>query len=255
MDCQDLQRFIHPYVDGEFDEEERVELTAHLAICDSCRRVAHFEGRFRERLREQIAPIKAPPALRVRLGQALDATDRRQRWLWGWRLLPASAAVAAMAAGIVFWHRSSSEAALSDFAEATVQSHRQQLPLDVRASKAEPIKRYFAGKVPFAVRPPWLRGGARRHRDARLIGARLSNLRQHQTAYLRYKVNGEPVSVFMLDPHSMPPTQGRVQRVGNRTISWHDVRGYHVALVRDGGTGYAVTSDMDPARLVKLINY
>ena len=45
MNCQDVQKFIHAYLDGEFDEREWATLAAHLEQCSGCRRMAEFEER------------------------------------------------------------------------------------------------------------------------------------------------------------------------------------------------------------------
>jgi anti-sigma factor RsiW len=38
MDCSELARSAEALLDGEFDERERSEAQAHLAVCDACRR-------------------------------------------------------------------------------------------------------------------------------------------------------------------------------------------------------------------------
>lgn len=248
MNCQDVQRFISAFVDGELVDEERGVFEAHLAGCERCRRVAGFESAFRQRLRDNVERVTAPPALRVRLREALDASERRRRWVWSLRLLPAAAALA----GLVVWldvrQQRLSEEELSAFAEATVRSHQQHLPLDVQSDGEGQIRRYFAGKVPFAVRPPRFSRAS-----ARLVGARLSHLYQHQAAYLSYDVDGERVSVFVLDPRALPHAAAEDAAAG-RAVSWRDAQGYRVGFFRAGGTGYAVAGDVDPQRLVRLIS-
>jgi anti-sigma factor (TIGR02949 family) len=249
MNCPDVQRFISAFVDGELVDEERGAFEEHLAVCARCRRIAGFESAFRQRLRDNVERVAAPPHLRARLRQQLDASDRRRRWVWGLRLVPAAAAVAALVLWIDARQRRLSAEELSAFAEATVRSHQQALPLDVHSAGEGPIRRFFADKVPFAVRPPRFRRAA-----AQLVGARLSHLQRHDAAYLSYVVDGERVSVFVLDPRALPDAAAHAVGPGAPSVSWHDARGYRVGIFRAGGAGYAVAGDVDPSRLVRLIS-
>ena len=49
MMCEDVERLIHPYVDGEFgpvgDSEEHATFERHLAGCKSCRELASYQDR------------------------------------------------------------------------------------------------------------------------------------------------------------------------------------------------------------------
>ena len=48
MQCQDMEKFIHVYLDREFAEEDRADYERHLSECSACRRLARFEQRFKE---------------------------------------------------------------------------------------------------------------------------------------------------------------------------------------------------------------
>jgi anti-sigma factor RsiW len=157
-------------------------------------------------------------------------------------LLPAAAA-AMLLVGVSVSRRLD----LENIAEQSVQWHRTSLPMDVHGQSAESVRRFLSDKVPFAVRLPRLRAP-----DAQLEGARLSSLAGRRAAYLRYRVRGEPVSVFIVDPKVVRPLESDERR-GARRVSWHGVRGYNVAVYTNEGMGYAVTSGMDRHRLIELI--
>jgi anti-sigma factor (TIGR02949 family) len=246
MDCQDVQKFIHAYLDGEFDEHEWAAISAHLESCDSCRRTAELEERFRRCLRSSFRTVSAPPELRERVQRALDAADVPESWTrrWAWRLIPAAAAAALVVAMIFAKQLELSPSTM--LAEQSIEWHRRHMPMDITGS-SEAVQRFFSDKVPFAVRPPVFD-----RQQARFDGARLANLREHQAVYLTYRVGERRVSVFIFDPQVVP-TMGPIRRVGIRNVVLQDVRGYNVAMYTAGGTGYAVTSDMEPERLVQLI--
>lgn len=247
MNCIEVQKFIHAYLDGEFDEREWVAIRAHLEGCPSCRRRAQFEERFRQVLKSSLQPIQAPARLRAAALRALQEADRSAGWgrRWAWRLVPAAAAVVAVAAVGYLQLRPDDLAIV----EQGIDWHRRSLPLDVTGSSPEVIQRYFSDKVPFAVRPPVFKG-----EKAQLVGARLANLREHQAVYVAYRVNGKRVSVFIFDPAAVP-VGGPEVRVGPRRVHWRGHRGYNMLTYTSGGTGYAVTSEMDPRGLVQLISH
>ena len=249
MDCQETHKFIHAYLDGEFDEHERVAVTAHLDDCESCRNSARLEGSFRRALKNLHQPVSAPPRLRARVQQCLVEEDqsRQRKQLWRWVVVPVATAAMVVGAVQISWRSLRPE--LPNLAEESISWHRQSLPMDVTGPDAAPVKHFFSNKVPFVVRPPRLDNPR-----ARLVGARLSNLGPSQAAFLVYNVNGQRVSVFITDPDAITATGNEI-RSGNRKMYHQGVRGYNVLKFVSGGTGYTVTSDMDQQRLVKLVSH
>jgi len=43
MRCEEIDSYVYPYLDGEFDEPERVEFEDHVAACPACRRRVELE--------------------------------------------------------------------------------------------------------------------------------------------------------------------------------------------------------------------
>jgi mycothiol system anti-sigma-R factor len=261
MTCDDVRKFIQAYLDGELDGSEWAGLSEHLESCEACRREARAEERLRRAVKRALPVAPAPAALRGRVRAALEAEDAERQEAragglrrWTLRLVPAAAMIAL---GIGFlWSRlqgprpgAGLKASLSSLAEQSIEWHRLHPPMDVTATSPEAVQRYFVDKVPFAVRPPVFPARQR----AQLVGARLANLREHRAVFVTYQLDGRRVSVFIFDSNALPAAGGQVVRAGSRDVRWQDVRGYNVALYTAGGTGYAVTSDMDPRGLVQLI--
>ena len=255
MDCLDAKKFIQTYLDGELVEDERVEVATHLASCGSCQAVARLEQGFKARIAACNADIAAPQRLRARLGASLDGVDReleqqhlvaQRRRRWAWRLAPIAAVAGFTAVAVGVQPRGEERDAV---AEQTVSWHRARLPLDVKGSETEAIRTFFRDKVPFAVRLP--RFAHAKH--AQLVGARLTNLAGQRAVALTYHVDGERVSVFVVDPRAIGARQ--VSEPKGRDIRWRGVRGYTVGTFVSGGTGYAITSEMDRQNLVRLVSY
>jgi anti-sigma factor (TIGR02949 family) len=249
IDCDDVQRFLQPYLDGEIDGEERIFISAHLQSCETCQQIARFEQAFRDTVRRHAdAPVDAPPRLRERVLRALDAEERPESRFVRWArvVIPAAAAVL-LVVGVAISERGGVSSAVATLADQSIDWHRRDVPMDVTGSSPT-IRRFFLDKVPFAVRPPVFKQ-ARTH----LVGGRLSTLRSHQAAYLVYQVGGRRVSVFIFDASTMAP-EGRSRRVGARDVRWSQRRGYNVAMYRSGGTGYVVASDLARGKLVQFIS-
>ena len=247
MDCAEVQRFLQPYLDGEIDGEERIFISAHLQSCERCQRDASFEQAFRDTVRRHAASPAAPPQLREKVLRALDEPPESKVVRWARMAIPAAAAVL-LVLGVAISKRDGMPVAGATLADQSIDWHRRDLPLDVTGSSPDTIRRFFSDKVPFAVRPPVFKLP-----KTQLLGGRLSNLREHQAAYLIYQMGGHRVSVFIYDASAMTP-EGVSRRVGARNVLWSQRRGYNVAMYRSGGTGYVVASDLEPQQLVRLIS-
>ena len=255
MSCADVARFIHVYVDGEFEAEERLELERHLDACASCADVARgeraFVSRLRESLREDRPPV--PPTLRPRIAHALAEVDRPRATRIRTFALVGIPSLAAAAALLLAWRgerRVEQPLLLSE----AVARHERELPVEVKGPDPEMIRTWFRGKLDMPVRPP-TRPGSR----AQLVGARLSHLGQRQAAYLVYDLGGTKFSVLVFDPDDPAASDLATDRLRHRTVGGKDVyvggaHGYNVAVVRAGGLGYAFTSDLPEQRMLDLLS-
>jgi mycothiol system anti-sigma-R factor len=72
MDCREFQKFVHLFLDGEFDERDRGEVEGHLRECPRCLEQARFEKWFREGVRRCLAQEEASPELRRRILAELE---------------------------------------------------------------------------------------------------------------------------------------------------------------------------------------
>lgn len=262
ISCKELERFLDAFLDGELDAAERAPLAAHLRQCTPCRAQAAFGERLRQRVREAASSEPAPERLRQQIralvaheAPAAAAADRRARGRPWWGGL-ALATAAGLALVVLPRLRPSTNAptdngmaGMAALAEQSVQWHRSRAPLDVQGASSQSIRDFFSDKVPFAVRLPRLRAP-----QAQLEGARLSSLGGQQAAYLSYRIGGDRVSVFVLDPSVVAALSGQDPTgTGRIPVRWRGVRGYNFVLYAHGNAGYVVTSEMDRTRLVRLI--
>ncbi len=255
MSCSESERFLDAFLDGELDEAARAPLEAHLQRCAPCRAQAAFGQRLRQRVREAAACDPAPERLRQQVralvaqgGKTSVAARPAGRQWWG-IALAAAAGLAIVVLPRVRPATDTGAAAMAAMAEQSVQWHRSRAPLDVQGAGTESIRSFFSDKVPFAVRLPRFHAP-----QAQLEGARLSSLGGQQAAYLSYRIGGDHVSVFVLDPSVIAALSGQDPTGAGRVqVRWRGVRGYNFVLYAHGNAGYVVTSEMDRTRLVRLI--
>lgn len=126
----------------------------------------------------------------------------------------------------------------------SVAWHRKSVPVEVVGPDAQTVRRWFADKVSFAVIIPEL-GSA-----ARLLGGRLSHVRQYEAAYLLYEVNGSKLSVMLFDAGELATD------TDFRTKTFVDnSNGYNVAIRERSGVTYTFTSDMNAEELAGLVDW
>ncbi len=255
MDCQEMQRSLEPYVDGEFDGRERAEANRHLASCPRCRELVETHGRARSLLRAKLreamgtgsAAGSAPDGLQRRIVEALA---RQRRPLWRRALSPVPlATMAACAAGVlvVLWGHAGTDPLI----EEAVRKHARDLPLEVSTPMVPPdaIPAMLAPRLDFNPRPP-----AFKAKGMRLMGARLSHLKDYSAAYMRYELPRGHAGLFIVDdPERRFGESGRAVRVGPATIRMINSRGYNVAVWRQNEIVYSLVSDLDENDLVELV--
>lgn len=258
--CELFQRHVGAFVDGELDPATQIDFERHVAACPQCNELIEFEVAYRGHVREAMdEPVAAPAGLRARVVANLDTprddvvriVPLRMRYA-----LPlAGAAAVALAVGVVTSNEAVDQAGVAAL-EDVVRLQSAQLPADVSVESSPtqmtpPVQRvssYFRGKVGFPVRPAEFAS-----RDVRLVGARLSNVRERTAAALYYELNsGQRLTVVVTDADvSADEDEEEGNPVGQRVIV-RDVRGYPVGVRTHGGLTYAFTGDVDRDTLQNL---
>ena len=239
--CAEVERFLDAFIDGEFSDEDRAAMEQHLAGCAACARRVREQAQFKAAVKKAAPRAVASAALRRRLAAALDEEAGVRRPMAAriaWVALPAAAA---FAVGLF-----ATSSGPSPVTEDVIAKHQRDLPVEITGTD-EAVRSWFARKVDFAVRPPHIP-------NASLVGARLTNVGDRQAAYLVYDVRGEKVSVFMFDPGNLRMGGPRRTRMGDHDVWLDGQRGFNVAMYRNHGVGYAITSDMDEGRMLQLVS-
>ncbi len=84
MTCQELDRLLYPYLDGEFQPEERMDLETHLSGCAACQRRVETEKQMQQALRRaarhSVQGMRAPSSLRAGIQVGLKQEQRRAQY-------------------------------------------------------------------------------------------------------------------------------------------------------------------------------
>jgi mycothiol system anti-sigma-R factor len=249
MSCDELDGFLYAYLDGEFEPLDKMEFERHLGACPRCAQKVHQESAFREALHSQGRELqrqpseRAPDALRRRI-QAQLRHEQQRSALKSWVRAGAAAAAIAAAGGAYIYERPGSRGV---FVEAAVLRHAKALPFEVQRDAPERVEAWFEGKLDHSVRVPTFP-------NAKLAGARLSNVKDKQAAYIAYEAVGrgasEPrrVGLFVFQD-----ADGQVGAQPLPSIEVDSSHGYNVAIWREHEIVYELVSDLDESDIRQML--
>lgn len=266
--CDETLRWMDSWIDRELDPSAAMHVETHVARCAGCRAQAD-SIRALKRTLSGLREESAPTSLRLRVTAALDAEDdreelersttRRRKHAVSFALTGAALAGVVMTAAHRTSVRAQTEPAMPvtmagfmPVVEDVAQRHARELPVEVQASDPAEVSQWFRGKVDIPVHPVAFRG-----MPARLVGARISNVRNQLAAALYYDVGGRRVTVFMFDGALVAPCEANAgvvrEVVGGRDYYVASSHGYTVTFTEQRGVGYAVASDMAPEESVRVM--
>ena len=234
--CREIESLVTPYIDGEASPSERAVVDAHLAGCPPCRQRAAAETSARDTVRTRLCRPCAPEHLRERCRAAANCTPTHGR---SFRRTIASISMAAalifVVGGVLLYSLTGlSPAVLA--AQLTLDHvtcfavHDADERLDARASESQYARQYGV-----AIRIPEAATGA----GLQLVGVRRCYCGEGAAAHVMYRLNGVPVSLYMIPDSS-------------RERASADVFGHDSVIWSTKSTTYVLVSRSPRATLEKL---
>jgi len=249
VNCDDFEKYVSAFVDGEVDPATSRDLETHRAACSRCAVALDEERTVKRAVHAGARRVTAPADLRERIRSSLDHVDasappRAPATVRRWAPF---AAAAAIAAGLALWLPArigphTSEAGLFDIG---THLHAKNLPAEFASANADLVSNWYAGKVDIKVRPP------RFKQRGRLIGARLVQIGDRDAAQLFYLLNGRRVSILIWAGESTPD-EGTSIRVRDRHFRVRTAKGFTGAHTRRGDLDYMLVSDFGPSETARL---
>jgi anti-sigma factor RsiW len=221
MTCEELQPLLASYADGNLSQAERARVQAHLATCAACRHAVDVQRMMRQALASHgpLLATPAPPGLRTRLSARLAAEQSPAQDI-GWRTRLsafAAAAIVVLAVGAValpvVTGRSTvvlaAQMALDHIKCFSIDGHEHDTPITEAEAEAELLQEYgWQLDVPETL---GVDGG-------RLVAVRRCLYGDGRAAHLLYRVDGAPVSLFILPGLERPAQE--LTMLGYDEVVW-----------------------------------
>lgn len=258
MNCEEMRRLTHAFLDRELDLVRSMEIETHLESCAGCLLTFQQQQSLRSLVRSSALYYKAPDGLehRIRAGlsganraatksQAAAVTPSRQhqtRWSRSLIWAAAAAAFAAVVLTIILlaptWFRPSHQDLL---AEEVVSSHiRSLMPnhlTDVVSSDQHTVKPWFDGRLDFSPSVVDLA-----QEGFPLAGGRLDYVGRRPVAALVYQRRKHLINVFTWPDSASSSDAGAPVKAPAR-------QGYNVYHWTKSGMVYWAVSDLNSEEL------
>lgn len=235
-ECRQMEALLPPFVDGQATAAAQSAVEAHLAGCAECRAAVAAQREVRALLVSRRATLAdaAPSGFAADVRRVVAAQQSRvapSRWRLS--ALAAAAAVVLAMVGALSWATGRSSVLLA--AQLTldhlkcfvIDGDDHDHPLTVDAAQAQ-----FHASYDMDVRLPVPPAAS----TARLVSVRQCLYGEGWIAHALYRVDGDAVSVFVMDARSAAPA----------TI---EAFGRHAEVMSSRGTTYVLVA---PARLSKV---
>jgi anti-sigma factor RsiW len=222
MTCREVEDTLPLYVDGVAGEQARA-IEAHLATCGACAELARAQSVARAVLKArgaQLSPI-APPGLRTRLRAQMDArgpavADPMLGWTGRFTAFAAAAMVVLTLGAVllpVATIRSTAllaaQLALDHLKCFTIEGDADGEPIEKAQAEAT-LRREFDLTV---VVPPSLAA-----ENLELMAVRRCLYGDGRAAHLMYRLNGEPLSLFVVPGLTRPAEE--LSLFGHDQVVW-----------------------------------
>jgi anti-sigma factor RsiW len=225
-----------------------MDMETHLATCAACTRRVEQEREvqlaLRRAARHSVQSSRAPESLRLGIQGGLRREQRRATQLQWLRLSAAALVVVAVGGGWLALRPEERQR----FVEDAVRRHTKRLPFEITNAGPEYLEAWFNDKLDHQVSIPRLA-------NASVAGARISNVKDRQAAYISYETRPEHVGqqarrigVFVFDDAS-----GDLGAQALPAVQMASSQGYNVAVWRDGEVVYELVTDLSEADIRKML--
>jgi mycothiol system anti-sigma-R factor len=242
--CDDIEKLLYPYLDGELDIKQNLDVEAHLLHCQNCCELLNEEKRFLSLVKNGCLQEEGPPALRAKIEQMVAKKRRPFARLFSNH--PFKMSLAAALAGIFLFIVAGE---LLDrrlhptppFVRASVENHIEylngNLPLEIESHDPNEVVAWFKERINFMPRLPDLKDEL-----IVLLGGRLAKFDGENVALVSYRIEKAPVTMFIIrgnqaayvESKDFTFLQGRRFNFSNQdginSISWTD-DGNNFALI------------------------
>jgi anti-sigma factor (TIGR02949 family) len=240
MNCEEADRFLDAYLDGELEPAKRAELEQHLAGCTECQQKLDRLRQLREFFTANAPHYPAPPELKGKVLARIEIRRRstfialvRQPWLYAATLLVVSLVLA--------WLKFlPNEPEL--LANQAVANYERAALLervcDVVSPDPAVVKPWFTSKLDFS--PPVVLPGL----NFQMRGGRLDVINNRKVAAITYKRDKDLVTISAWPEAGKPVPKKDWTIRGNMVCTWN----YK-------GLNFVAVSNMDDRGLDEVVDH
>lgn len=248
MKCGTARRIRWPDNSPRVLDDDGEAAEQHIAECAACRAFVEDMREIGLRLSTSSESVTAPREVRERIFSTLsrtrsgirEAAPRSNPFLRPYAIVSA-AAVLLIAASV--WRVTSARPAEATIVSLLADDHRRAFQADgITSEDVSVVTQWLSGRVGFAVHAATFTNG-------HLVGARLAEVKGQRGAVLAYRIDGRPVSYYIL-PASDDGKSNQVS--GEPTVRLFQWKGFHVAAWEEPGLTHALVGDLPQARLAVL---
>ena len=233
MNCDEVRRMLHAYLDGELDLTRQLDVKTHLPGCASCKDASEDITKVCSLVRMNAPAYKGPPELKAKIRAALRKESKpRFRWFSQFSLpLSYVAAVLVLSFGLAWTWRTFCPGNDQELIAQAIGNHARSLiavhRVDVSSSDEHTVKPWFIGKLDYS--PPVVDLAQAGYP---LIGGRIDMLDQRPVAAIVYQHGNQLINLFVW------PVSGRKIDLNVRSD-----RGYHFCGWNKAGLNYLCISE------------
>jgi anti-sigma factor RsiW len=253
MDCSQTRIYLLDRRRGTLAGDESAAVDAHLAECAACRHEDAADAQLSLVLEQRLSRPRLPAALKRSLEERWLEPPKpvpvARRWARAGRTMATMAAGATLAVAALFaWRaRATDDTLVSEAVNDHLRVLYSDHPIEVESGGIHRVKPWFEGRLDFA---PIVEFGG--NDDFPLLGGSVGYFIDRKAATFVFKRRLHEITLFVFRADGLHWPAAGLRPIGTVAGTVATVRGFHVALWRQGDLGYALVSDVNEADLLAL---
>jgi anti-sigma factor RsiW len=243
---------MYPYLDGELDVKQNLEVEAHLLRCQNCCDLLNAEKRFLSVIKNGCLQEEGPPALKAKIERTLSRKQRPLVRLFS--IHPFKMASAAAFAGILLFILTGQLLNVSinrtpPFVRASVENHLKyingNLPLEIESHDPQDVTSWFKKRIEFMPHLPELKDDM-----IVLLGGRLAKFKGEKVALVSYRIEKDPVTMFIIRGNPTAYVESKdFTFLHGRRFNFSHQNGLNTISWTDNGNNFALISSHPPQNI------
>jgi mycothiol system anti-sigma-R factor len=244
-DCAFIEKLLYPYLDGELDARQNLEVEAHLLVCQKCCDLLDEEKRFLSLIKNGCLQQEGPATLRAKIERMLHR--KREPFFYFFAKHPFKFAFTAAVTVMLFFFLTSTplepvRSEIPPFIRASVQSHLKlmngNLPLEIQSRDPQVVAAWFRKRIDFMPDLPVLNDNS-----IVLEGGRLSQFNGEQMVLISFRIEKSPVTLFVIRQNPATDVQSAdFTYLRGRRFNFSHQHGLNTIAWSDNGNNFALTS-------------